>query len=161
MSLPHLLFLWLHLIAAISWIGGMLFLSLVLAPLVRSRKAAPEFMALFRSAARRFRSVVWSALAVLLSTGPVLLRERGFSIVDPSQWPQVLRIKIALVVVLLALTLVHDLLLGPKIRTISAVPEAERTSWEQTIFQTSSWLPRLALALALGVVLAAVVFSRS
>jgi uncharacterized membrane protein len=49
---------WLHVLAAVSWIGGMIFLSLVLAPLVRNRKAAPEFMALFRSAARRFRFVV-------------------------------------------------------------------------------------------------------
>ena len=70
---------WLHVLAAVSWIGGMIFLSLVLAPLVRSRKAAPEFMALFRSGARRFRFGVWGAIAVLLSTGPMLLQQRGLS----------------------------------------------------------------------------------
>ena len=47
----------LHILAAVTWIGGMIFLSLVLAPLVRGRKAAPEFMALFRSAALRFRPI--------------------------------------------------------------------------------------------------------
>ncbi|HWV44791.1 MAG TPA: hypothetical protein VN039_02010, partial [Nitrospira sp.] len=56
----------LHILAAVTWIGGMIFLSLVLAPLVRGRKAAPEFMALFRSAALRFRPIVWVAIAVLL-----------------------------------------------------------------------------------------------
>ena len=69
----YLLLLWIHLLAAIGCIGGMLFLSLVLAPLVRSRKAAPDFMALFRLAARRFRLFVWSAIVLLLSTGPLLV----------------------------------------------------------------------------------------
>ncbi len=152
---------WIHLLAAVSWIGGMIFLSLVLAPLVRSRKAAPEFMALFRSAARRFRFVVWAAVALLLSTGPILLHERGFSIVDPSQWPQVLRIKIGLVILLLALTFAHDLLLGARISQISANPENAKTVWEQTLVRTASWLPRVALLLALGVLFAAVVLVRS
>ena len=70
----YLLLLWIHLLAAIGWIGGMLFLSLVLAPLVRSRKAAADFMALFRLAARRFRALesglpslrsCWGSLSVV------------------------------------------------------------------------------------------------
>jgi uncharacterized membrane protein len=147
--------------AAISWIGGMIFLSLVLAPLVRSRKAVPEFIALFRSAARRFRFVVWSSIGLLLSTGPVLLHYRGLSFVDPSEWPQVLRIKLAMVGALLLLTVAHDLVLGSRVRTIGAIPEDARSPWEHTIVLTSSWVPRVALLLALGLLLAAVVFVRS
>ncbi|TKS61152.1 MAG: hypothetical protein EWM72_00639 [Nitrospira sp.] len=153
--------IWIHLLAAISWIGGMIFLSLVLAPLVRSQNAAPEFMALFRSAALRFRLVVWSAAAVLLATGPMLLHQRGLHILDLSQWPRVLRIKIGLVVVLLVLTVTHDLLLGPQIRKISAIPDSARTSWEQVLAQSSAWVPRLALILALGVLFSAVILARS
>jgi len=151
---------WLHLVAAISWIGGMIFISLVLAPLVRQRKAAPEFMALFRSAALRFRLVVWSAIAVLLSTGPVLLHQRGLSLADPSQWPQVLRIKIGLVLVLLILTVAHDLILGPQIRNISAIPERARCSWDRTLVRTSVLLPRVALLVGLLLVAGAVVLTR-
>lgn len=153
--------IWLHLLAAISWIGGMIFLSLVLAPLVRQRKAAPEFTALFRSAALKFRVVVWVAVAVLLSTGPLLLHQRGVSVIDPSQWPWALRTKIGFVVGLLALTAAHDLILGPQIRNISAIPEAARSSWEQALMRTAAWLPRLALVLALCVVLAAAMLARS
>ena len=152
---------WLHVLAAVSWIGGMIFLSLVLAPLVRNRKAAPEFMALFRSAARRFRFVVWGAIAVLLSTGPVLLLQRGLSLLNPTEWPHVLWLKLGLVGALLLLTATHDLLLGAQVRKISALPEGARSSWEQTIVRTSSWVPRVALVLALGVLLAAVAFARS
>jgi uncharacterized membrane protein len=160
LSLSHALF-FLHLTAAISWIGGMIFLSLVLSPLVRARKAAPEYMALFRSAARRFRVVVWSAIAILLSTGPLLLGQRGLSLVDPGGWPSVLRIKIGLVGVLLILSLSHDLLLGPQIMKMSAIPERSRSSWQQALIRTSAWLPRLALLFAFGVVAAAIVLVRS
>jgi putative copper resistance protein D len=117
---------WLHVLAAVSWVGGMIFLSLVLGPLVRSRKAAFEFMALFRSAARRFRFVVWGAIAVLLSTGPVLLHLRNLSVLDPTGWPHVLWMKLGLVGALLLLTVMHDLLLGPQTRKISALPEDAR-----------------------------------
>ena len=138
----------------------MIFLSLVLAPLVKGRQAAPEFMALFRSAARQFRFVVWSAIALLLSTGPVLLHQRGLSFVDPTGWPQVLRIKLGLVAALLLLTFVHDLLLGSQMRKLSAIPTDARSSWERTIVRISSWVPRVALLLALGVLVAAVVLAR-
>ena len=139
---------WLHVLATVSWVGGMMFLSLVLAPLVRSRKAAPEFMALFRSAARRFRFVVWGAIAVLLSTGPVLLQQRGLSLLNPAEWPHVLWLKLGLVGALLLLTAVHDLLLGPQVRKISALPEGTRSARDQIIVRTSSWMPRVGLVLA-------------
>ena len=155
------LLVWLHMLAAVSWIGGMIFLSLVLAPLVRSRTAVPEFMALFRSAARRFRFVVWGAIAVLLSTGPILLHQRGLSVLDPAGWPHILRMKLGLVGALLSLSVTHDLLLGPQVRKISALPEGDRSSWERTIVRTSSWVPRVSLLLALLVLVAAVLLARS
>ena len=48
----------LHLLAAVMWIGGMLFLSVVFAPLVRNGNVNPMFPAVFRAAAQRFRPVV-------------------------------------------------------------------------------------------------------
>jgi uncharacterized membrane protein len=151
----------LHILAAIAWIGGMMFLSLVLAPLVRSRKAAPEFMALFRSAALRFRLVVWTAMAVLLTTGPMLLAQRGIDMTNPATWPGIVTLKLALVSLLLFLTLLHDLLLGPRVSRVSAIPESQRTSGEQMVFKTARWLPRVSLLLALAVVIAAAVLARS
>jgi putative copper resistance protein D len=151
----------LHILAAIAWIGGMIFLSLVLAPLVRGRKAAPEFMALFRSAALRFRPIVWVAIAILLLTGPMLLSLRGITVMNPSSWPGIVMVKLALVSLLLFLTLLHDLLLGPRVSRVGAIPESERTSGEQMVFKTARWLPRVSLLLALAVVIAAAVLARS
>lgn len=151
----------LHILAAISWVGGMLFLSLVLAPLVRSRKAAPEFMALFRSAARRFRIVAWLAMGVLLTTGPGLLAQRGVAVTNPAVWPFIVSLKLGLVALLLALTVLHDLILGPQVSKAGAIPVASRTAWEQAVVQTAGWLPRLSLLTALAVIVAAATLARS
>ena len=151
----------LHIFAAMTWVGGMIFLSLVLAPIVKSRKAAPEFMALFRSAARRFRIVAWIAMGLLLTTGPVLLAHRGMTLIHPGSWPFIVSVKLGLVVVLLVLTLLHDLLLGPRVSHAATIPASSRTAWEQTIVHTARFLPRLSLLVALVVVFTAVMLARS
>lgn len=102
------LLVWLHLLAAIAWIGGMLFLSIVLVPVLRCELFASQKAVLFRAIAGRFRAVVWGAIAVLLFTGPLLLHERGIPIADPSGWPKILAAKLGLVIILLLLTLIHD-----------------------------------------------------
>ena len=71
------LLVWPHLLAAISWIGGTIFLSLVLLPVLRREPFASQRAVLFRTTARRFRAGVWGAIAVLLFTGPLLLHQRG------------------------------------------------------------------------------------
>jgi uncharacterized membrane protein len=151
----------LHILAAVTWIGGMIFLSLVLAPLVRGRKAAPEFMALFRSAALRFRPIVWVALAVLLATGPMLLSLRGVQVSSPTSWTGIVTVKLMLVALLLLLTLLHDLIFGPQVSRVSAIPNSQRTAGEQVVFKTARWLPRLSLLIGLAVMIAATMLARS
>lgn len=151
----------LHILAAVSWIGGMIFLSLVLAPLVRGRKTAPEFMALFRSAALRFRPIVWVAMAMLLATGPMLLARRGIHVMEPASWSGIVAVKLTLVGLLLFLTLLHDLVLGPQVSRISAIPAPQRTTGEQMTFKTARWLPRLSLLIALAVLVVATMLARS
>ncbi len=151
----------LHILAAVTWVGGMIFLSLVLAPLVRSRKAVPEFMALFRSAALRFRPIVWVAIAILVMTGPMLLSLSGVAVASPSSWPGIVIVKLTLVALLLFLTLLHDLVLGPQVSRVSAIPESKRTAGEQVVFKTARWLPRLSLLIALAVVMTAAMLARS
>ena len=64
------LLVWFHLLAAIAWIGGMLFLSVVLVPVLRCEPFASQKAVLFRAIAGRFRAVVWGAIAVLCSRVP-------------------------------------------------------------------------------------------
>lgn len=152
---------WIHLVAAISWIGGMIFLSLVLVPLLRREPFASQKAVLFRTVARRFRSVVWGAIAVLLFTGPLLLYQRGFSISDPFGWPPVLTVKLGLVTCLLLLTVTHDLILGPRVGKIMQLPAEQRTWFDQALVLWSPWVARFSLVVALAVLFAAVMLVRS
>ena len=161
MSILWFAALFLHVIAAVSWIGGMVFLSIALGPLLRSRQASSEIVGFFRAAARRFRMVVWMSIAILLSSGPMLLHARGLSILDPRAWPTILTIKLTLVFVLLVLTVLHDLVLGPEIRQAAMFPTGERTTRQQLVVHSASWIPRLALLLSLVVLGTAVALARS
>jgi len=160
MSIAWLTLISLHILAAVSWIGGMLFLSLILAPLLRQTGDPSSFRVLFSAAARRFRSMVRLAIVILLGTGPLLLEIRGLPIMDPSTWPSVLRVKLTLVGLLLLFTLLHDLLLGPRTLRFGS-PVAARTARDLFLLNAARWVPRLALLIALGVLVAAALLARS
>ena len=155
------LLVWLHVLAAVSWIGGTIFLSVVLVPVLRREPFASQRALLFRTIARRFRAVVWGAIAVLLFTGPPLLHQRGISIADPSGWPTVLSVKLGLVAILLLFTVTHDLIIGPRVGRILQIPAESRTSSDRAMVAWSPWIARASLVLTLGVLLAAVVLVRA
>lgn len=156
-----LIILWMHVMAAVVWIGGMVFLSAVAVPVLKPRSANPSQAELFRAMARRFRPVVWLSVAILLTTGPVLLFLRGLSLLEPAQWPGVLSLKLSLVALLLILTGAHDLLIGPRVARIAKLP-AERRGWaERGLVMASPWLARLSLLLAMGIVGSAMTLSRT
>lgn len=155
------LLVWLHLVAAISWIGGTIFLSVVLVPVLKRAPFAPQKSLIFRAIARRFRSVVWGAIAILLLTGPLLLHQRGISIADPASWPMVLMAKLGLVTVLLLLTLTHDLILGPRVGRILQLPMERRTRIDQALVRWSPWIARFSLLLTLAILFAAVLLVRT
>ncbi|MBI4202666.1 MAG: urate hydroxylase PuuD [Chloroflexi bacterium] len=64
-----LLVRWLHLLAAVSWVGGSIFFFAVLRPALQS---APQDSTLSRIAGQEFRSLVDVAISVLLVTGVIL-----------------------------------------------------------------------------------------
>ncbi|HEU4437873.1 MAG TPA: DUF4149 domain-containing protein, partial [Methylomirabilota bacterium] len=63
-----LLVRWLHVLAAITWIGGMLFIALVLVPITRRLEDPALRTRLVHEIGLRFRAVGWIALGVLLAT---------------------------------------------------------------------------------------------
>ncbi|TKB80644.1 MAG: hypothetical protein E8D45_03160 [Nitrospira sp.] len=151
--------LWLHLLAAMTWIGGMLFLSLVAVPVLKPRTSGPTHAELFRAMARRFRLIVWIAIATLLSTGPLLLSSRGFSLLEPAQWPAVLSVKLGLAALLLILTGTHDLLIGPRVGALVRMPPENRTRWDGILISATPWIARGSLVFALSIVALALALS--
>lgn len=155
------LIVWLHLVAAVSWIGGMVFLSVVLVPILKREPFASQKALLFLAMARQFRVVVWGTIAVLLFTGPLLLHQRGIPIADPSRWPTTLAVKLGLVTILLLLTLAHDLIIGPRVGRIVQLPTESRTRFDHALVLGARWLARFSLLLALAVLFTAVMLARS
>src|SRR5436309_3432930 len=70
-SMPFLLralILWLHLLAAITWIGGLVFQMLVVFPTLARAAPTRERMRLALSLEARFRVIMWPAVGVVLFT---------------------------------------------------------------------------------------------
>jgi uncharacterized membrane protein len=155
------LLVWFHMLAAVSWIGGTIFLSVVLAPLLKREPFVSQRAMLFRTVARRFRVVVWGAIAILLLTGPPLLHQRGIPIMNPSEWPAVLSVKLGIVAILLLLTLTHDLIIGPRVGRILQIPTESRTGFDHALVLWSPWIARASLVLTLTVLLAAIMLVRT
>ncbi|MCC2641545.1 MAG: conserved rane protein of unknown function [Nitrospira sp.] len=153
--------IWIHLLAVVVWIGGMVFLSLVLVPLLRRDGLFAQYAALFRTIAYRFRSLVWGAMGILVVTGPLLAMARSVPLTDPRHWPTIFAVKMGLVAFLFSLTLLHDLVIGPRARLILGTAEMERSEADRVLLRYSALLPRLSLLMGLLVILAAVVLARS
>jgi copper resistance protein D len=118
----------LHVLAALFWLGGMLFLGLVGAPVLR-RVEPPELRArLFHELGVRFRAVGWIAIAVLVLTGVFNLALRGMLSIEvlgsaafwQSRYGQALAWKLGLVTLMVALAAWHDFALGPRSTKVAA-----------------------------------------
>lgn len=152
-----------HVLAALVWLGGMFFIALVGAPVLR-RLDRPELrQTLFDQLGVRFRTVGWISLAVLLVTGVVNLWYRGALSVatwrDPafngSGWATALKYKLAAVAVMLVVEGYHDWVLGPRAsRMDAASPEAA------ALRKRASLYARISAVAGVVIILAAVRLAR-
>ncbi|MDA8389314.1 MAG: copper resistance protein CopD [Gammaproteobacteria bacterium] len=109
------LLLTVHLLAAMVWVGGLVFFVLVGVPLARKN---PQWQ-LAPALGRAFRPVGWAALIVLLITGPLLLAHLGVGwpvLREAAFWRSpfgmTLLAKILLVAFVIGLTIWHDRVSG-------------------------------------------------
>lgn len=149
----------LHILAAITWIGGVLFLALVGAPALRAVEPPSLRTALFNAIGMRFRWVGWGAVTVLLLSGTWLLWYRGWLawslLSNGAFWRTGVGLalwwKLGMVTLMLVLSLVHDVALSPsRARALDARPDGA------AIRRRVVLLARVGAIAALGVVVAAV-----
>ncbi len=116
--------LFLHVISAIFWVGGMLFITLVVAPFLRTMPDPRERSKVYQFVGKKYRLLGWIAIIILLVTGPILLHSfYGLSVTGAFSSPvhttgigMAVSIKLGLVLLLVISSLVHDFWLGPKAR---------------------------------------------
>jgi uncharacterized membrane protein len=161
----YLVSVWLHIIAAMTWIGGMLFLVTVLVPLLRTPAMRDRALELFHVLGIRFRVVGWIALGTLVVTGIFNVLHRGYTLEQLftgqafyGPWGHALAGKLFLVALIVLSSVVHDFYIGPKATKLGreAAPAAQR----EKLRRVASWMGRMTLLLALAVVAIAVVLVR-
>lgn len=152
---------WVHLVAAVVWIGGMVFLSLILVPILRSNGFTMEKRAVFQAVAHRFRLVVWSAILILLVTGLLMLAIRFGGSGSAFHVPTILLIKLPIVALLIALTAAHDFWVGPQVRRLSPIPPDQRTKLQSLLIRLSPIMARVSLVLGLVVLLLGLAVART
>jgi len=158
--MTSLLVLWIHVLSAIFWVGGMLFLTMVLAPVFRSESGKPETYVFFHKVAKRFRNGVWVAVLFLVLTGTLLLSKQVSLGIPVQQWPVPVLTKLGLVFVLIVFAVLHDLVIGPRAGVLKKKPQTSLTTNERSLLNLSPWLARGVLVLGVAVVMAGTVISR-
>lgn len=111
-----------HILAAFLWLGGMFFLAVVGAPVLR-RLDSPELRSqLWRDLGERFRRVGWACIVVLLVTGMLNLWYAGVlsrevltsSALWSSPYGRALAGKLMAVAAMVVVSAIHDFVLGPR-----------------------------------------------
>lgn len=160
----YLLSVWVHILAATVWAGGMFFLVLVVVPWLR-KGARSDAAGFLRETGERFRSVGWACFFVLLTTGTFNLWFRGvrFSDFGRAEWLQspfgtTVVVKLGAFLLMLVVSLVHDFVVGPRAtRAIAAGPGSKEARVER---RRASLLGRVNVLLALVLIGAGVMLVR-
>jgi putative copper resistance protein D len=154
-----------HILGAVIWVGGMLFLALVVVPVSR-RLPSAERGAFIGAIGRRFRAVGWACIALLVVTGAMSSGYRGVtweSIASGrlfgSAFGRILATKLALVAAMLVLSAIHDFAVGP---ASARALERPGTPPRQvaSLRRAASWMARVNALLALLVIALAVALVR-
>jgi putative copper export protein len=157
----YIVSVWLHILAATVWIGGMFFVVLVVVPWLRRGDGnAGKFL---RETGERFRSVGWTCFAILLVTGTFNLWIRGvrFGNFVRREWlatsfGHAIVIKLSLFVGVLVVSVIHDFFVGPR----AAIAIAANDPSAAKLRRQASLLGRVNALLALAIVAAAVIIVR-
>ena len=161
----YLLSVWLHIMAAIVWVGGTIFLVVVLVPAIRRPEFGGIASALIRFTALRFRWVGWVCFCIFVLTGIVNLLARGIGLRElretifwQGSFGRTLAIKLILVAAILLISAFHDFFLGPR---AAAAWEADPASAKTLRLRRQAvQLGRLNLLLALVVIVLGVMLVR-
>ena len=159
MSLSDSLLIWVHLITASIWVGGSIFLGIVLAPMLKSITGTlEERIALMIKIGRRFNKIALPSFVILIITGiynsrvflqePILLFETNYGII--------LLFKIILVIATLITYIIHIRILNAETEKTLSGGYAE-TIYVQSIRSKIIYLGRITVILSVAILLLAAI----
>jgi putative copper resistance protein D len=155
MSVWYLISVFVHIVFAAFWIGGMLFLPLVILPGIRQH---PDRIAILYKTGLTFRFYGWIALTALVATGLLNMYLRGmpftWAFFTQSDYGILVSYKLLIFLGILLVSGVHDFFLGRK-----ALEEMQNSDNSQ-LKLLARWSGRINLLLALAMAFLGVVLSR-
>ena len=118
MPISDALMMWAHLVAASIWVGGSIFIGIVLAPMLKTLSDSVEGrLSIMIRVGRKFNKIAVPSLIVLIVTGVYnssnLLKNP--SLILSTSYGQILVIKVILVVILLITFAIHVRLIRTEI----------------------------------------------
>lgn len=150
----YLFFLFLHILFAIFWVGGMLFLPLIILPAI---KHLPERKEILIKSGLKFRYYGWVALAGLLLTGIHNMYAKGMRFSSEflfhNTLGNLLFIKLILFILIVLLLVIHDIYIGEKFLK-------NESSDNETLTKIAKISGRINLILSLLAVLVGLMISR-
>ena len=157
--------LFFHLLSATVWIGGMLFLVLVLVPLLHKPEYKAQAGRLIQLTGEKFRFWGWVALILFAVTGYFNLSYRFQSFAAFFQaetwqgyWGHALMVKLTLFGLIVLLSALHDFYVGPKAtRMMQQNPEHPKT---RRLRRAAALIGRVNLLLAFMILILATVLVR-
>ncbi len=157
--MPAYIVTWIHLLAAITFIGGWMFIQLVVRPGLTAGKGqvpSSEALEMIKKFGQRFKTVGWVSLIVLIFTGASqLLDESGSARIETS-WGLIMMVKLFVFAIVGGLIFVHDLILDPY-----GVPARGKKDGAQPLMISGKivWVQRAILFLSLAVLFIATYLS--
>ena len=164
-----------HLASAIIWVGGSLFLALVLIPVLRRFAPAPGESPetptlppdLLGTIARRFRLISWVCIILLVATGLFILPTRyGIGFAEffslGGHFVANLQIKVGLVAIVIWLSVIHDFVIGPLTSRLLNEMRAGATppGYLPLLRRCVIWIARINVLLMILIVIVAVTMTR-
>ena len=157
--MPAYVVTWIHLLAAITFIGGWMFYQLAMRPSLLEGKAkmpSKEALEMAKKIGQRFKTVGWVSLMVLIFTGASqLLDESGSARIETS-WGLIMMLKLFVFAIVGGLIFVHDLILDP----YGEIGKSQREETQPLLFAGKVvWVQRSIVTLSLVVLGIAVYLS--
>ena len=153
MDIFSLFVLWIHVVAAVTWIGGNLILAMVIVPHFKQSLPPVQRIQLLMQIGKRFEPVVWSCIGVLFFTGIInIFFTVDFSSPTPiaNAFMRTLLIKILLFFLLTILTFLHSMVFAR--RLAAAVEDLDPTLEELPLQVKSRRLHMSIVSSLMGVV---------
>jgi uncharacterized membrane protein len=154
-----------HVLAAAIWVGGMIFVALVVVPVIRRKELQGAAARLIHFTGIRFRWVGWACFVLLLVTGLFNVLVRGIAWADlftPQFWAapfgKLLAVKLVVFALILASSALHDFLVGP--RAVVVWQERPGSAEATRLRRQATRFGRLNLLLALTIVALGVMLVR-